>query len=205
MRRSATAVNMGTMKGTWAHCAALAIVTGCGGRQGLLQPSGDATGAAGAAGAAGSTVTIGLVDVTQAPAQVSMNCDSGVGIIAIDNPCLVGHSFGGNPSDAGAHEIECTLATVTHPIVWSFELFIPVTENPVTVLPETPSGVLVDVGGRQARVSRTTGTMTFVRVDPSNRAFVARFDGVITWTEPSGATFSCAVGSSLWGAPGPFT
>ena len=193
---------MGTMRGAWVVCAALAIIAGCGGRQMLDQPL-DATTGGGAAGAS-ALPTVGPVDLTQAPAQVSMSCDSGVGMIAIDDPCLVGHSFGGNGSETGPHEIECTLAASGHPIAWSFLLVIPVTQNPVTLLPETPSGVLVDVGGRQARVSGTSGAMTFLRVDPSNRAFVARFDGSVTWTEPSGATFSCSVAGPLWGAPGGF-
>jgi hypothetical protein len=64
--------------------------------------------------------------------------------------------------------------------------------------------MLVDVGGQQARVSSDSGAMTFIRVDPSNRAFVARFDGSVTWTESSGATFSCSVDAPLWGAPGEF-
>jgi len=170
----------------------------------MLDQPPDETAAGGAGGASAPTLTIGPVDLTQAPAQLTMSCDGGVGMITIDNPCLVGHSLEPNALETGPHEIECTLAASVHPIVWSFELFIPVTQNPVTVLPETPSGLLVDVGGRQARVSRATGAMTFTRVDPSNRAFVARFDGSVTWTEPSGATFSCSVDGPLWGAPGGF-
>jgi hypothetical protein len=195
---------METMKATWVVCVALASAAGCGGRQMLDEPP-DATTGGGAAGASAPTFTIGPVDLTEAPAQLTMSCDGGVGMIAIDNPCLVGHSLGGgNGSDTGAHEIECTLATSVHPIAWSFLLFIPVMQNPVTLFPETPSGLLVDVGGHQARVSGTSGAMTFIRVDPSNQAFVARFDGSVTWTEPSGATFSCSVDGPLWGAPGGF-
>jgi hypothetical protein len=135
-----------------------------------------------------------------------MSCDGGVGTIAVDSPCLVGHSLLGNPLETGPHEIECTLATSVHPVAWSFLLFIPpATQNPVTVFPETPSGLLVDVGLRQARASSMTGAMTFIRVDPSNRAFVAQFDGVVTWTDSSGTTFSCSVDGPLWGAPGDFT
>jgi hypothetical protein len=188
-----------SMRSTVAIFTALVFVGGCGGRQMLDLPPAD-----GNATVAPPSITIGPVDGTQAPAQLSMSCDTGVGAIAIDNPCLVGFSIGGGVSKAGAHEVECTLAASNHPIAWSFLLVLPVTQNPVTVFPETPSAAPVDLGGRQVHASSTTGTLTFSRVDPSNQAFVAQFDGVVTWTASSGATFSCSVDGPLWGTPGAF-
>jgi hypothetical protein len=192
------------MKGVFAVFAvfaALAIAGGCGGRQMLdLPPADDGT----AGATALPSITIGPVDATQAPAQLSMTCDGGVGTIAIDDPCLVGASLSPNASQTGAHAVECTLATSSHPVAWSFLLVIPTAQNPVTVFPGVPSGSNVDVGGRQAHVSSATGALTVTRVDPSNRAFVAQFNGSVTWTESSGATFSCSVDGPLWGAPGDF-
>lgn len=189
------------MKGVLAVFTALALAGGCGGRQTLDGPPAN-DGTAGAA--APPAITIGPVDPTQAPAQLSMICDGGIGTIAIDSPCLVGFGLSSNASQSGPHEIECTLATSSHPIAWSFLLSIPTAQNPVTSFPETPSGLGVDVGGQNAHVSSTTGTLTFIRVDPSNRAFIAQFDGAVTWTEPSGTTFSCSIDGPLWGAPGNF-
>jgi hypothetical protein len=63
----------------------------------------------------------------------------------------------------------------------------------------------VDLGnGQEARISMVTGALTFLRVDPTNRAFVARFIGAVTWIESSGATFHCKMDTPIWGAPGPF-
>jgi hypothetical protein len=46
--------------------------------------------------------------------------------------------------------------------------------------------------------------MTFSRVDPTARAFIAHFKGTIGWKTTTGSTFSCAFDGPLWGAPGSF-
>lgn len=168
-----------------------------------------AAGVAGTSGAAGaSAVAVGFIDLTQAPPTFSMTCDSGVGVITFVNPCLVGQVLGGDhdPTSPGPHEVECTVATPAGNVGWSFEVIFPPLQNPQTILPLTPTALGVDLGnGQQARISMVTGALTFSRVDPTNRAFVARFIGGVTWTEPSGATFQCKMDTPVWGAPGPFT
>ena len=137
-----------------------------------------------------------------------MTCDSGVGVITFVNPCLVGQVLGGDhdPTVPGPHEVECTVETSAGSVGWSFELIFPPLQNPQTILPLTPTALGVDLGnGEKAGISVVTGALTFSRVDPTNRAFVARFIGVLTWTEPSGATFQCKMDTPIWGAPGPFT
>jgi hypothetical protein len=192
---------MESMKRTWLVGAALVGAIGCGGRQILLEPPDD--GGAGGSGAPALPET-GAVDVSQAPPQLSMSCDQGVGTIAIVDPCLVGHVLGANASEAGPHAVECRLATPSRPLLWSFLVILPTHQNPIVVSPVLGNPP-VSVGGRQASVSKITGSITFSRVDPSNRAFIARFSGVIIWTDASGATFSCTIDGPLWGAPGGFT
>jgi hypothetical protein len=191
------------MKGMWLVCAAFASAVGCGGRQILLEPPDD-----GGAGTGGQGLTA-PVDLTQAPSQIPMACSVGGAIVnvAFDNPCLVGHTlFGHDPSEAGAHAIECTLAAAGHPVAWSFVLSLPTTDNPVTFFSNVSPNSGVQIAGLQAHVTKAEGTLTFSRVDPSNRAFIARFTGTLTWTtDPSPTTFTCTVDAPLWGAPGGFT
>jgi hypothetical protein len=179
------------MKGTWlvgvALVAAIGAV-GCGGRQILLQPPDDS----------------GTASAGEVP-PILLSCDNGVGTIALDNPCLVGHALNANGSEAGPHAVECRLSASSHPVAWSFVLSLPTTQNPVTGFPPVPGVPPVDVGGRRATVTNVAGALMFSLVDPSNRAFVARFTGVITWTDTAGATFSCSVDAPLAGAPGAFT
>jgi hypothetical protein len=184
-----------------------AFLAGCGGRQVLGQPDDAPVGATPAA------ASVGAVDLSQAPAELEASCDQGVGTIAFRNPCLVSQSLGGDPAELGIHEVECSLATPDHPMTWSFLFSLAeVAANPdrpvdlpgayATTSPT--SGAPVDVGGRRAGVSGVAGTLTFSRVDPTNRAFVARFQGTMTWKDAAGTTFSCAVDAPLWGAPGSF-
>jgi hypothetical protein len=198
---------MATMKRTWVVCVAaslMAALSGCGGRQNLLLPP-DGTDAGGVATA---TATLGLVDFTQAPAELAMTCDHGVGTLAFDNPCLVGQNLSGG--GIGIHEVECTLAASGHPITWTFLLpLAQVIASPAKPLafplpPGAPLGTLIDVGGQGASVSGFADAITFSRVDPTNRAFVARLKGTMTWKRQSGATFSCTIDSPFWGAPGNF-
>jgi hypothetical protein len=196
------------MERMWIACVALsfgAALAGCGGRQGLM-PADDAD--AGATAGA----SIGPVDLTGAPPELAMTCDHGIGTLAFDNPCLVGMNLLGDLSKPGEHEIECHLAGPGHPIVWAF--LVPLAQiaqhpdQPLTFpssFPTSPtSGMRVDVGGHKAGVSSAAGTVTFSRVDPTGRAFIARFNGTITWKETTGSTFSCAVDAPFWGAPGGF-
>jgi hypothetical protein len=222
---------MAAMTRTWALAAALALVASCGGRQTLDLPADDDgtagtsatagnggaagataaagnSGAAGAFGAAGAMApAVGFIDLRQAPPTFSMKCDSGVGVITFVNPCLVGQALGGtsDPTSTSAREVECTVATPAGDVGWSFLMIFPPLQNPQTFLPLTPTASVVDLGnGQQARISMVTGALTFSRVDPTNRAFVARFIGGVTWTEPSGATFQCTIDTPVWGAPGGF-
>ena len=190
------------MKGTWLAGAILVAAAGCGGRQNLFLPPDD--GGAAGAGATGFPETA-AVDVSQAPPQLSMSCDHGVGTIAIVDPCLVGHSFNISSGEAGTHAVECRLATPSRPLLWSFVVNLPPLENPVTTFPIVPGQAPVQVGGQEATVSKVTGSLTYSRIDPSNRAFIAHFTGVVTWTDASGVTFNCSVDGPLWGAPGGFT
>jgi hypothetical protein len=141
-----------------------------------------------------------------------MTCDSGVGTIAFDDPCLVGMNVAGDPSKPGFHEVECRFTAAGHPIAWAFLLplaQLAVTPDVPLVLPNdapmTPSsGQLVVVRGEQARVFGVDGTVTFSRIDPVGRAFSARLQGTITWVVPARSTFTCAVDAPFWGAPGTF-
>jgi hypothetical protein len=195
------------MRRTIAACVVLGLAAaGCGGRQQLLQPDDSGAGATG-------TATIGPVDLTQAPPTLPMTCDSGVGMLAFDNPCLVGMNVAGDPSKPGFHEVECRLTAAGHPIAWAFLLplaQLAATPDEPLVLPTdapmTPSsGQLVDVAGLlKARVLGVAGTVTFSRIDPEGRAFSARLQGTITWVMLGGSMFTCAVDAPFWGAPGSF-
>jgi hypothetical protein len=215
------------MRETLAVLAAVALAGGCGGRQMLdLAPAdggaagtsgggattggnGAATGSAAAGGnagvgGAGGAPAVGIIDLTQAPPTFSMSCDETVGTIAIVNPCLIGGKLGGNadPSSPAPHEVECKIGS-SGDVVWSFLVVFPPLQNPQMVA-LTPTAVDGQVGNDKARVTSVTGSLTFDRVDPTNRAFVAQFSGTVTWLEQSGRTFSCVVFDSIWGAPGPF-
>ena len=172
-----------------------------------------------AAGCGGATVSddnggapkaamIGTVDLGHAPSELAMTCDHGVGRIAFDNPCLVGQNLNGVSSSPGVHEVECTLQASSHPVAWTFLLIL---ANPAASLrlPDqvprgSPTGMPFTIDGRRAGISGVSGTLSFSRVDPANRAFVAQLTGTMIWTDSSGATFSCAVDDPLWGAPGNF-
>lgn len=99
----------------WLALAALALAA-CGGRQNLLLPP-DGTG-----DDAATPSKLGPVDFSQAPPTLPMTCDHGVGAVTFDNPCLIGHNLFGDPSAVGVHEVECTLATTSHPEAWAFLL-----------------------------------------------------------------------------------
>jgi hypothetical protein len=190
--------------GAWLSLAA--TIVGCGGRQGLLQADEGAD--------AGATVaSVGPVDLTQAPPALPMTCDQGVGTIAFDNPCLVGLNLTGDRSKPGLHVVECHFAAPSHPVAWTFMLPLaqlaklpnqPLTFPSHDVPPPPGPGQLVDVGGLAASVSSVAGTVTFSRIDPTGRAFIARFMGTFIWKEASGSTFTCAVDAPFWGAPGGF-
>ncbi len=192
------------MKSVCAWAAIAAGIVGCGGRQ-ILTPADETDPSAPAA-------VVAPVDLTQAPTTLALTCDHGIGTIAFVDPCLVGFAFT-SAASLGVHEVECQLSTSGHPLVWSFLVALDeVAQHPSTPLispadfPRSPtSGAVVAVGGRMAGVSSVQGTVTFSRVDPSGRAFIAHLTGTVTWTEPSGATFSCAVDAPFWGAPGGFT
>jgi hypothetical protein len=180
---------------------------GCGGRQGL-SPAEDA-GAAGTTGATGAT--IGPVDLAQAPSELTMTCDHGIGTLGFLNPCLVGQNLAGNQSSPGFSETECQLAGQGHPVVWSFLLpLMSLAEDPnqsltaPAQLTMTPTGrQTVALGDGEGLISEVDGTLTFSRIDPTGRAFIGNFQGTVTWTTPTG-TFTCAVDGPLWGAPGQF-
>jgi hypothetical protein len=180
----------------------------CGGRQ-MLEPPPDVDG--GAAGAAGATAafSVGPVDLSQAPAEIPASCPGGFGAIAFQNPCLVGHNLFGQAT-LGVHEVECHLAIAGAPIEWSFLLTLSsVSADQATTtgpFPLSPTGgQLITIGTVSASITAMEGTLTFSRIDPVNRAFVARFHGSIAWTEPSGMKFACTIDAPFWGAPGPFT
>jgi hypothetical protein len=179
------------------------VLAGCGGQS-------DGVPAAGAPAAA----SVGPVDLSQAPAQFVATCDHDVGAVAFRNPCLVGVSLGqGQEAALGVHEVECSLATPANPMTWSFLISLAAAEaNPdvpvdlpgAFAVPSPTSGAPADVASRRAGVSGVAGSLTFSRIDPSSRAFAARFQGTMTWKDASGATFSCTLDGPLWGAPGSF-
>jgi hypothetical protein len=202
---------MAVMERTRAVGLALVAVAlaSCGGRQTLDLP---ADGDAGTDAGKTARATIGPVDLTQAPSELPTSCDQGLGQVAFDNPCLVGFNLGGAPTTTGFHVVECTLAVAGHPVAWSFILpLAPIAAHPDQPLsfpndfpPAPPLDQLIEIGGQPAGLSGVTGTVTFSRVDPTGRAFVARFVGKMTWTQGSGSKFSCAVDAPFWGAPGAF-
>jgi hypothetical protein len=180
------------------------ILAGCGGRQGLSPP--DDAGSESAPAAA----TIGPVDLTQAPAQLPLSCDQGIGALAFDNPCLVGTNLSGG-GGTGFHETECRFHGMGDPVAWSFVLPLSeIAQNPDHPLsfpsdfPPTPTAMAVDVDGQQAAVAHVAGAVTFSRVDPTARAFSAWFKGTISWTGTTAAAFTCVVDAPFWGAPGGF-
>jgi hypothetical protein len=161
----------------------------------------------GAAGSMGSVYMVEPVDLTIATPTFSMSCPNGAAITFVD-PCLVGGNIGApsDPSAPGAHEVECTaVAANGGSVALSFLAILPPPQNPQDLLPLTPTGLGVALpDGQQARASAISGTLNYDVVDPTNRAFEARFIGLVTWTEPSGATFQCEMDSMIWGAPGGF-
>jgi hypothetical protein len=191
-------------RAVWILCLmGAALGTGCANQ--ALSPSDAAISPTDATGG-----TIGPVDLSQAPTELTIDCDHGVGQLALVNPCLVGESLTGAPASIGTHETECRLAGGSEPIAWAFLLpLAAIALHPdqaltfPTGLPSAAPWGPVDVGGQKASVSGVAGTLTFSRVDPTARAFVGQFKGVITWTGSNG-TFSCSVAGPFWGAPGNF-
>jgi hypothetical protein len=201
------------MRATLALIATLGLAGACGGRQMLDLPATDggaarasgaagATGAAGAPGATGSAGSgvfpmpqIGPIDFTNAPATLSMFCDSDAGQIRFSNPCLVGQGAG------TSHEVECTISTSTD-VGWSFLVVLPPTQNPETVLPVTPTAV--PVGDRSAHITKIEGALTFERATADYSEFVAGFRGNVTWRDANGRTFTCIVDDTIWAAAGGF-
>jgi hypothetical protein len=161
----------------------------------------------GAAGFTGSAYMVEPVDLTIATPTFSMSCENGATITFVD-PCLVGVSLGsaGDPSAQGIHEVECTAVAANGGSVgFSFLATLPPTQNPQNFFSLTPTGLGVALpDGQQARASAISGSLNYYVVDPKNQAFEARFTGLVTWTEPSGATFQCKMDSMIWGAPGGF-
>ena len=129
-----------------------------------------------------------------------MSCDHGFGTITFVNPCLVGGNLAGSGSQ-GPHDVECTVRPQRAGLLVNF----PPLQNPETLLPLTPNAAGVVLGdGRKAAITMIAGALTFSRVDAVNRAFVASFNGKVSWIDSTGATFTCAVDAPLWGAPGGF-
>jgi hypothetical protein len=189
--------------------AVLGLAGACGGRQMLDLPAanGGAGGSSGAAGTSGGAGTVGgaagafpmpdvgPIDFTQAPASFSMYCDGRLGEIKFWNPCLVGRG--------PVHEVECSSGS-TGEIGWSFLVILPITQNPETVLPVTPSALAVIGDSVTATISKIDGALTFERVNPDQSGFVAGFRGNVTMTDSTGMTYSCVVDATIWAAPGDF-
>ena len=197
----------GTLSWVLALGAALAA---CGGRQNLDPPADD--GGTGAGGAAGSAL-FGPVDLTQAPAEVPMTCDHGIGSVAFVNPCEVGMNlFGPTATTPGENETECHFAGPGAQVVWSFLLPL----DKIVMDPGTPlqvpgdlrqvpaEGTSVQLGGQAATVASVAGVVTFSRVDPAGRAFIGHLTGTITWNGSVDPTITCAVDAPFWGEPGEF-
>lgn len=151
------------------------------------------------------------VDLSQAPAALTMTCDGGEAL-SLAMPCLVGLNLTGqDPDTAGTHATECRLATSGQPLVWSF-LFplAAVRANPSTALhapadmPMAGAGQTAELNGESASVSSVTGDLTFTRVDPTARAFSGAFKGTVVWTSPSKGETTCRIDGPFWGAPGTF-
>jgi hypothetical protein len=187
-----------------------ATLAACGGRQNLDPPDDD--GGTGAGGAAGSPL-LGPVDFSQAPTQIPMTCDHGIGAVAFVNPCEVGMNlFGEGATTPGADETECHFAGQGAPIVWSFVLpLYKIAMNPGAPLqipddvPSVPAeNPLAELGGQEASVASVSGVLTFSRVDPTGRAFIGHLRGTVTWNGSVDATITCVVDAPFWGAPGEF-
>jgi hypothetical protein len=147
------------------------------------------------------------VDLTIATPTFSMSCENGA-TITFQDPCLVGGNLGsaGDPSAPGGHEVECTaVAANGGSVALSFLAILPPPQNPQTLFFPTGTGLGVTLpDGQGARATAISGNLNYYVVDPKNQAFEARFTGLVTWTEPSGATFQCKMDSMIWGAPGGF-
>ncbi|HEY2900920.1 MAG TPA: hypothetical protein VGL59_10120 [Polyangia bacterium] len=169
-------------------------------------------GAALVVGCGDQATVVGPVDLSQAPAALTMTCDHGVGQVAFANPCLVGGNLASAKLDSvGNHETECSLAGEGGEVAWAFILPLSAIaqrpDQPLTFqkgqVSTPPSGQPIEVAGQTASVTDVAGTMTFLRLDPSARAFIGHFQGQIDWLGANGA-FSCTVDADLWGAPGGF-
>jgi len=192
-----------------AGVAGMSGIVGAAGATGILGVAGFVgTTGTGAAGFSGSVYMVEPVDLTIATPTFSMSCENGA-TITFQDPCLVGGNLNGPASDPaaqGAHEIECTAVAANGGSVGlSFLTILPPPQNPQSLFLLTPTGLGVALpDGQQARASAISGNLDYYVVDPSNRAFEARFIGLVTWIEPSGATFDCKLDSMIWGAPGGF-
>jgi hypothetical protein len=192
--------------------------TGSAGAVGVVGSAGTFgdTGGAGTFGFAGTTGTAGTtasaymvapVDYTSAMPTFSMTCEGDFGDITFVGPCLVGDSLSSHdPTVPGVHEVECnSVPAQGGGIGWSFLVTLPPVQNPQTLLIVSGTNQFVrTTTGKEARASTISGQLTFYVVDPTNLAFEADFQGVVTWVEPSGDSFQCKLFSTLWGAPGGF-
>jgi hypothetical protein len=128
-------------------------------------------------------------------------------------PCLIGLDLAGpDPNAVGVHATECRLAQPDRPLVWSFLLpLAAVRSDPSTPL-QAPLGLPLVTGSQQAIVlqgepatmSSVAGDLTFSKVDPTARSFIATFTGTVVWTSASGTRTSCQIDGPFWGAPGDF-
>jgi hypothetical protein len=192
------------------------VMAGCGGISALSTDDANDSGA--------PAVLIGAVDLSQAPVQLEMTCDHGVGALALAVPCEVGNNLQGpNPDQLGLNEVECHMTTSGQPRVWSFLLVFsqilqdpsrpvvfpnvaPTSQNPsVDFLPSPTPSMPTDVDGEPFSPSDTKGTISFLRIDSPGRAFIALLKGTIVWTSSTGSTFSCNLDGPFWGRPGTFT
>ena len=164
--------------------------------------------ACGGGGTPTRTDRIGPVDLTQAPATLSMTC-TGIASLSFEMPCLIGFDL---PGAAGVHATECRLAQTDRPLVWSF-LFplASVRADPSTSLRApldlpTVTGIQqpIVLEGEPATMSSVTGDLMFSKVDPTARAFIGTFTGTVVWTSTTGAQTPCQIDGPFWGAPGDF-
>lgn len=167
--------------------------------------------ACGGGGAAG-TDRIGPVDLTQAPATLSMTC-GGTASLSFEMPCLIGFNLAGQDLNAaGVHATECRLAQPDQPLAWSFLFPLAgVRGDPATSL-QAPRDLPTVTGtqqaivleGQPATMSSATGDLRFSKVDPTARAFIGTFTGTVVWTSATGAQTPCQIDGPFWGAPGDF-
>src|ERR1700690_1534629 len=104
-----------------------AATVGCGGRQDLMP--GDVVSDPSAP--APTVATLGPVDLTQAPATLSMTCDHGIGTITFVDPCLVGHNLADpNGSGPGFPGVGFWLAgsAATDPGQWAWAFLLPLAQ-----------------------------------------------------------------------------